>query len=33
MARSVGLHLLPGALITVFYVGVAPLARDSGTPR
>ena len=30
--RSVVLHLLPGALITAFYVGVAPVVRAFGFP-
>jgi hypothetical protein len=30
--RSVVLHLLPGALITAFYIGVAPVVRDLGLP-
>jgi CAAX protease family protein len=32
IARSVVLHLLPGALITAFYVGVAPVVRGLGFP-
>jgi membrane protease YdiL (CAAX protease family) len=32
IARSVVLHLLPGALITAFYIGVAPVVRDLGFP-
>jgi hypothetical protein len=32
IARSIGLHLLPGALITAFYIGVAPVVRDLGFP-
>jgi membrane protease YdiL (CAAX protease family) len=32
IGRSVGLHLLPGALITAFYIGVAPVVRDLGFP-
>jgi membrane protease YdiL (CAAX protease family) len=32
IARSVVLHLLPGALITTFYIGVAPVVRDFGFP-
>jgi membrane protease YdiL (CAAX protease family) len=32
IARSVVMHLLPGALITAFYIGVAPVVRDLGFP-
>ena len=32
IARSVVLHLLPGALITIFYIGAAPVVRDLGFP-
>jgi membrane protease YdiL (CAAX protease family) len=32
LVRSVALHLLPGALITAFYIGVAPLVRELGFP-
>jgi uncharacterized protein len=32
VARTVVLHLLPGALITAFYVGVAPVVRSLGFP-
>jgi membrane protease YdiL (CAAX protease family) len=32
IARSVVLHLLPGAVITAFYIGVAPVVRDLGFP-
>jgi uncharacterized protein len=32
IARSVVLHLLPGALITAFYIGVGPVVRDLGFP-
>lgn len=32
IARSVVLHLLPGALITIFYIGAAPVMRDLGFP-
>lgn len=32
VARSVTLHLLPGALITVFYALIAPLVRSFGLP-
>jgi hypothetical protein len=32
IAHSVVLHLLPGALITAFYIGVAPVVRDLGFP-
>ncbi|TAK01285.1 MAG: CPBP family intramembrane metalloprotease [Chloroflexota bacterium] len=32
IARSVVLHLLPGALITAFYIGVAPMVRELGFP-
>ena len=32
IAHSVVLHLLPGALITGFYIGVAPVVRDLGFP-
>jgi uncharacterized protein len=32
IARSLVLHLLPGALITAFYLGVAPVVRDLGFP-
>jgi len=32
IARSVVLHLLPGALITAFYVAVAPPVRSLGFP-
>jgi membrane protease YdiL (CAAX protease family) len=31
-ARSVVLHLLPGALITAFYIAVAPTVRELGFP-
>ena len=31
-ARTVVLHLLPGALITAFYAGAAPLVRSLGFP-
>jgi membrane protease YdiL (CAAX protease family) len=31
-ARSLVLHLLPGALITAFYVAVVPTVRDLGFP-
>ena len=32
VARTVVLHLLPGALITAFYVGAAPVVRSLGFP-
>jgi uncharacterized protein len=32
MARSAVLHLLPGALITLFYVLLAPIVRELGFP-
>jgi membrane protease YdiL (CAAX protease family) len=32
IGRSVVLHLLPGALISAFYIGVAPVLRDLGLP-
>lgn len=32
VARTVALHLLPGALLTVFYVAAAPVVRDFGFP-
>lgn len=32
IARPVVLHLLPEALITAFYIGVAPVVRDLGFP-
>jgi hypothetical protein len=31
-ARTVVLHLLPGALITAFYAGAAPVVRSLGFP-
>ena len=32
VARTLVLHLLPGALITVFYAGAAPVVRSFGFP-
>ncbi len=32
VARTVVLHLLPGALITAFYIGAAPVVRSLGFP-
>ena len=32
LARTVVLHLLPGTLLTVFYVAVAPVVRSLGFP-
>ena len=32
VARSLTLHLLPGALITVFYIGAVPVVRSLGFP-
>jgi hypothetical protein len=32
VARSLTLHLLPGALITVFYIGAVPVVRNLGFP-
>ncbi len=32
MARAIVLHLLPGALVTVFYILAAPLMRSLGFP-
>ena len=32
VARTLTLHLLPGALITAFYIGVAPVVRSLGFP-
>ena len=32
VTRTVVLHLLPGVLITAFYIGAAPVVRDLGFP-
>ncbi len=32
VARTVALHLLPGALVTVFYTAAAPVVRSLGFP-
>ncbi|MCA3748427.1 MAG: hypothetical protein IN808_04715, partial [Rubrobacter sp.] len=32
VARTLVLHLLPGALITAFYVAAAPVVRSFGFP-